>query len=114
MGWIVAGASADATVRARFTVSPLWLQNTQLIVAEQSVGSVAARGGFLGGDDATTIFTSVFLDGTVTLTVPAGRFLMFETSLVTGWKIDSGNLRIDAESGAFRIDVPYWIVTIVG
>ena len=38
---------------------------------------------------------------------------MLETSLVTGWKIDSGNLRVDAENGAFRVDVPFWIVTIV-
>jgi hypothetical protein len=113
MGWIVAGASVDATLRARFTVSPLWQENTQLVVAEQSVGSVAARGGFLGGDDDTTIFTSASLDGAITFTVPPGRFLMFETSLVTGWKIDSGNLRVDAENGAFRVDVPFWIVTIV-
>jgi hypothetical protein len=113
MGWMVAGASVDATVRARFTVSPLWLQDTQFTVAEQVVGSVAARGGFLGGDDDTTIFTSTFLDGALSLTVPPGRFLMFETALVTGWKIDSGSLRIDAENGAFRISVPYWTVTIV-
>jgi hypothetical protein len=113
MGWLIPGASADATVRARLTVSPLWLQNTELVVAEQSVGSVAARGGFFGGDDETTIFASAFLDGTITFTVPAGRFLMFETSLVTGWKIDSGNVHIDAEAGEFRIDVPFWIVTIV-
>lgn len=113
MGWIVAGASVDATLRTRFTVSPLWQENTQLVVAEESVGSVAARGGFLGGDDDTTIFTSVSLDGAITFTVPPGRFLMFETSLVTGWKIDSGNLRVDAEGGAFRVDVPFWIVTIL-
>jgi hypothetical protein len=113
MGWIVAGASVDATLRARLTVSPLWEANTQLVVAEQQVGSVAARGGFLGGDDDTTIFTSVSLDGAITFTVPPGRFLMFETSLVTGWKIDSGSLRVDAENGAFRVDVPFWIVTIV-
>jgi hypothetical protein len=113
MGWIVAGASVDATLRARFTVSPLWEQNTQLVVAEQPVGSVAARGGFLGGDDDTTIFTSVSLDGAVTFTVPPGRFLMFETSLATGWEIDSGSLRVDAENGALRVDVPFWIVTIV-
>jgi hypothetical protein len=113
MGWIVAGASVDATLRARFTVSPLWQQNTQLVVAEQSLGSVAARGGFLGGDDDTTIFTSVSLDGAITFTVPAGRFLMLETSLVTGWEIDSGNLRVDAENGALRVDVPFWVVTIV-
>jgi hypothetical protein len=112
MGWMVAGASVDATLRARFTVSPLWLQNTELVVAEASVGSVSARGGFLGGDDDTAIFTSVFLDGTLTLTVPPGRFLMFETSLVTGWEIDSGSLRVDAEGGAFLVDVPFWIVTI--
>ncbi len=113
MGWMVAGASVDATLRARFTVSPLWEANTQLVVAETPVGSVAARGGFLGGDDDTTIFTSVPLDGAITFTVPPGRFLMFETSLVTGWKIDSGSLRVDAESGALRVDVPFWIVTIV-
>jgi hypothetical protein len=113
MGWFIPGASVDATLRARLTVSPLWLENTQLIVAEDFVGSVAARGGFLGGDDETTIFTSISLDGALSLTVPPGRFLMFETSLVTGWKIDSGSLRIDGENGAFRIDVPYWIVTIV-
>ena len=83
------------------------------MVAEQSVGSVAARGGFLGGDDDTTIFTSASLDGAFTFTVPPGRFLMFETSLVTGWKIDSGNLRVDADNGALRVDVPFWIVTIV-
>ena len=114
MGWIVAGASVDATLRARFTVSPLWQENTQLVVAEEFVGSVAARGGFLGGDDDTTIFTSASLDGAISFTVPPGRFLMFETSLVTGWKIDSGNLRVDAENGAFRVDVPFWTVTIVG
>ena len=113
MGWIVAGASVDATLRARFTVSPLWQENTQLVVAEEPLGSVAARGGFLGGDDDTTVFTSASLDGTITFTVPPGRFLMFETSLVTGWKIDSGNLRVDAENGAFRVDVPFWTVTIV-
>ncbi len=113
MGWMVAGASVDATLRTRFTVSPLWQENTQLVVAEQSVGSVAARGGFLGGDDDTTIFTSSSLDGSITFTVPPGRFLMLETSLVTGWKIDSGSLRVDAENGAFRVDVPFWIVTIV-
>jgi hypothetical protein len=56
----------------------------------------------------------VSLDGTITFTVPAGRFLMFETSFVTGWKIDSGNLRVDADNGALRVDVPFWIVTIVG
>jgi hypothetical protein len=111
MGWVVAGASVDATVRARLTVSPLWLANTQFIVAEQSVGSVAARGGFLGGDDDTTVFTSVFLDAAFPLTVPPGRFLMFETSLVTDWQIDSGSLRVDANNGALRISVPYWIVT---
>ena len=38
---------------------------------------------------------------------------MFETPLVTGWEIDSCSLRIDGQSGAFGIDVPYWIVTIV-
>jgi hypothetical protein len=113
MGWMVAGASVDATLRARYTVSPLWLPNTQLVVAEESIGSVAARGGFLGGDDDTTIFTSVSLDGGITFTVPAGRFLMLETSLVTDWKIDSGSLGVDAENGAFRVDVPFWIVTIV-
>lgn len=113
MGWIVAGASVDATLRARFTVSPLWQENTQLVVAEESVGSVAARGGFLGGDDDTTIFNSASLDGSITFTVPAGRFLMFETSLVTGWNIDSGNLRVDADNGALRVDVPFWTVTIV-
>jgi hypothetical protein len=51
MGWMVAGASVDVTLRARLTVSPLWLENTQFVVAEVPVGSVAARGGFLGGDD---------------------------------------------------------------
>lgn len=50
----------------------------------------------------------------ITFTVPAGRFLMFETSLVTGWKIDSGNIQVDAEGGEFRIAVLYWIVTIDG
>jgi hypothetical protein len=113
MGWMVSGASVDATLRARLTVSPLWLQNTQLVVADDLLDSVAARGGFLGGDDETTIFTSIFLDAALSLTVPPGRFLMFETSLVTGWEIDSGRLRIDGQSGAFGIDVPYWIVTIV-
>jgi hypothetical protein len=38
---------------------------------------------------------------------------MFETSFVTGWKIDSGNLRVDADNGALRVDVPFWIVTMV-
>ena len=113
MGWMVSGASVDATLRARLTVSPLWLQNTHLVISENFLDSVAARGGFLGGDDETTIFTSTFLDGALSLTVPPGRFLMLETSLVTGWSIDSGSLRIDGESGAFRIDVPYWSVTIV-
>ena len=37
-----------------------------------------------------------------------------ETALATGWEIDSGNFFVDAESGAFRIDVPFWIVTVVG
>jgi hypothetical protein len=36
---------------------------------------------------------------------------MFETSLVTDWQIDSGSLRVDANNGALRISVPYWIVT---
>jgi len=114
MGWFIPGASVDVTLRARLTVSPLWLENTQFVVAEVPVGSVAARGGFWGGDDATTIFTSEFLDGTLTFTVPPGRFLMFETALATGWEIDSGNFFVDAENGAFRIDVPFWIVTVVG
>jgi len=107
------GASADATLRARLTVFPLWLQNNQLTVAEDFVGSVSAHGGFFGDDDDATIFSSAFLDGTLSLSVPGNRFLMFETSLVTGWKIDSGSIRVDAQQGAFRIDVPYWIVTMV-
>jgi hypothetical protein len=109
----IPGASADATLRARLTATPLWLPNTHLDVASGFVGSVSARGGFLGDDDDATIFTSVFLDGALPVTVPPNRFLMLETSLISGWKIDSGNIRVDAEQGAFRIDVPWWIVTIV-
>ena len=76
------------------------------------MGSVSARGGFFGDDDSATIFTSVSLDS-LPVTVPAGRFLMLETSLVTGWKIDAGRIRVDAEQGAFRVDVPFWIVTVL-
>lgn len=109
----IPGASADASLRARLTLTPLWLQNTQFSAAEGLVGSVSARGGFFGDDDDATIFTSVSLDGSLPVTVPAGRFLMLETSLVTGWKIDAGRVRVDAEQGAFGVDVPFWIVTVL-
>ena len=109
----IPGASANATLRARLTLTPLWLQNTQFSAAEGFVGSVSARGGFFSDDDDATIFTSVSLDGSLPLAVPAGRFLMLETSLVTGWKIDAGSIRVDAEQGAFRVDVPFWIVTVL-
>jgi hypothetical protein len=44
------------TLRSRFTVSALWQQD--LVGAEESVDSVAARGGFLGDD--TTTFIEIF------------------------------------------------------
>ena len=65
----IPGASADASLRGRLTLTPLWLQNTQFTAAEGFVGSVSARGGFFGDDDAATIFTSVSLDGSLPVTV---------------------------------------------
>jgi hypothetical protein len=109
--WFIDGSEARATVRARITLWALWASSVQAVVADVILGSVGASGGFFGDDDDRTIATSQLISG-AGFSIPAEAYMLIEVSVLTEHFLQSGSIDLDAQSGAFRIDVPYLIVTI--
>jgi hypothetical protein len=109
--WFIDGSEARATVRARITLWALWASSVQAVVADVVLGSVGASGGFFGDDDDRTISTSQLLSG-AGFSIPAEAHVLIEVSVVTEHFLQNGAIDLDAQSGAFRIDVPYMIVTV--
>jgi hypothetical protein len=109
--WFIDGSEARAAVRARITLWALWASSVQAVVSDVILGSVGASGEFFGDDDSRTISTSQLLSG-AGFSVPAEAYVLIEVSVVTEHYLQSGSIDFDAQSGSFRIDVPYLIVTI--
>lgn len=109
--WFLDGSEARATVRARITLWALWASSVQAIVADVILGSVGASGEFFGDDDDRSITTSQLLSG-AGFSVPAEAYVLIEVSVVTEAYVQSGAIDLDAQSGDFRIDVPYMFITV--
>lgn len=109
--WSTSGADARATVRARTTVYGMGANNVKSVVHDQILGDASAAGGFFGDDDYTTIEFNDFLTGSG-FHVPAQGFILIEVELVTEWYLEVGHLRLDAESGDFRVSVPHLILRV--
>lgn len=108
--WFIAGSEARATVRARTTV---WSMDSSIraIVHDRILADAGATGGFFGGDDSDSIAFNEFLPATG-VTVPAQASVLIEVEVLTEWVATSGSVRLDAESGAFRVEVPHLILTL--
>ncbi|MBM7505451.1 hypothetical protein ACFPER_18345 [Agromyces aurantiacus] len=109
--WFIGGSEARATVRARVTFHALWDSAINAIVHDRILADAGATGGFFGGDDSASIAFNEFL--TVSgFAVPAQASVLIEVELLTEWVATSGAVRLDAESGAFRVSVPHLILTL--
>jgi hypothetical protein len=110
--WFIGGSEARATVRARTIMRAMWDSSIEAIVHDRVIADAGATGGFFGGDDSASIAFNEFLSGTG-FAVPAQASVLIEVELRTEWVATSGSVRLDAESGAFRVSVPFLIFTIV-
>lgn len=109
--WAIGHSHANATVRARLSLWPLWIESGPIVTADQIISQISAEGGFFGSGDDDSIAFSQLLGGGG-FAVPAGRWVMIEVSLVTEWHANSGSIDLDAESGSFRVDCPAAIVIV--
>ncbi|MBT2497957.1 hypothetical protein J7E25_02500 [Agromyces sp. ISL-38] len=109
--WFIAGSEARATVRARTTVWAMWDATVHAIVHDRILASAGATGGFFGGDDSASIAFNEFLPG-AGFTVPAQASILIEVEILTEHVTTSGSIELDAESGAFRVEVPHLILTL--
>jgi hypothetical protein len=108
--WFFPGSEARATVRARTTV---WSMDSSIrsIVQDRILTSAGAKGSFFGEDDSSSIAFNEFLPATG-VSVPAEAFVLIEVELLTEWVAMNGSVHLDAESGAFRVEVPHLILTL--
>jgi hypothetical protein len=108
--WFLFNSGARAAVRARTTV---WGMDSSVssIVQDRILSSAAANGGFFGGDDSTSIAFDEFLN-TSGVSVPAQSWALIEVSVLTEWTAMDGSVHLDAQSGSFKISVPWLVLTI--
>ncbi|WP_430645787.1 hypothetical protein [Agromyces sp. GXS1127] len=109
--WFIGGSEARATVRARTTMHAMWDSSIHAIVQDRVIADAGATGGFFGGDDSASLAFNEFLQGSG-FAVPAQASVLIEVELLTEWVATSGSVRLDAESGAFRVSVPHLVFTI--
>ncbi|MEI5585559.1 MULTISPECIES: hypothetical protein [unclassified Agromyces] len=108
--WFFPTTEARATVRARTTV---WSMDSSIrsIVHDRILTSAGTTGGFFGSDDSRSIAFNEFLPATG-VSVPAQASMLIEVELLTEWVAMNGSVHLDAEGGAFRVEVPHLILTL--
>jgi hypothetical protein len=109
--WFISGSKALGTVRARTTVWAMWNSAISAVVHDRVLADAGAKGGFFGEDDAASIEFNEFLSASA-FVVPAQEFILIEVELLTEWLLEDGSLKLDAESGSFKVSVPHLILTL--
>jgi len=98
-------STARATVRARTTVHVMGEPSLKAVVADRELAEISAHGGFFEDYSSTTIVFSEYL-AAFPFTVPKRETILIELELLTEDN-GGGNIKLDAESGAYRIAVPH-------
>lgn len=107
--WFGATSQATATVRARTTV---WNMDVAVssVVHEEVLASAAARANFWGDDSSRSIAFNQLMPATG-VTIAPQAWSLIEVEVATEWQEVSGSVRLDAEGGSHRIDVPQLVLS---